>query len=170
MKMLHQKLTNTPNKASFTFSNISYQVNTSDGPRILLNAVSGYVRPGQLTALMGVSGAGKTTLLDTLAQRKTDGTVTGDMRLSGRSVVGVGRAFSQACGFCMQQDVHEPGATVREALIFSAMMRRPASVSDEEKLAHVERVVDLLALGPSPRSSSARRAKWAGWASRSARG
>lgn len=97
---------------------------------------------------MGVSGAGKTTLLDTLAQRKTDGAVSGDMRLGGRSVVAVGRAFSQACGFCMQQDVHEPGATVREALVFSAMMRRLASVPDAEKLAHVDRVVDLLALGP----------------------
>jgi ABC-type multidrug transport system ATPase subunit len=27
--------------------------------------VSGYVKPGTLTALMGASGAGKTTLLDT---------------------------------------------------------------------------------------------------------
>ncbi|KAK7698654.1 hypothetical protein SLS64_012393 [Diaporthe eres] len=135
-------------RASFTFSKISYQVNTSDGPRALLNAVSGYVKPGQLTALMGVSGAGKTTLLDTLAQRKKDGTVSGDMRLGGRSVVGVGKAFSQACGFCMQQDVHDPGTTVREALIFSAMMRRPPSVPEAEKLAHVDGVMDLLALGP----------------------
>lgn len=97
---------------------------------------------------MGVSGAGKTTLLDTLAQRKKDGTVSGDMRLGGRSVVGVGKAFSQACGFCMQQDVHDPGTTVREALIFSAMMRRPHSVPEAEKLAHVDGVMDLLALGP----------------------
>ncbi|KAL1860717.1 hypothetical protein Daus18300_009060 [Diaporthe australafricana] len=135
-------------KASFTFSKISYQVSTSDGPRTLLNSVSGYVKPGQLTALMGVSGAGKTTLLDTLAQRKTDGTVSGEMVLGGRSVVGIGKAFSQACGFCMQQGVHDPGTTVREALVFSAMMRRPLSVPKAEKLAHVDRVVDLLALAP----------------------
>lgn len=43
----------------------------------LLKGVSGYARPGQLTALMGGSGAGKTTLMDVLAGRKTMGTITG---------------------------------------------------------------------------------------------
>lgn len=37
----------------------------------------------QMTALMGSSGAGKTTLLDVLAGRKTEGTITGDIRLNG---------------------------------------------------------------------------------------
>lgn len=36
-----------------------------------------------MTALMGSSGAGKTTLLDVLAGRKTEGTITGDIRLNG---------------------------------------------------------------------------------------
>lgn len=97
---------------------------------------------------MGVSGAGKTTLLDVLAQRKVDGTVSGDIKIGGHSVIDLGKAFSQACGFCMQQDVHDPGTTVREALIFSAMMRRPLSVPKAEKEAHVEKIIDLLDLRP----------------------
>ena len=45
--------------------------------------VSGMVRPGQLTCLMGASGAGKTTLLDVIAQRKTQGIIEGEIRLNG---------------------------------------------------------------------------------------
>ncbi|KAF5876182.1 putative abc transporter protein [Botrytis fragariae] len=131
---------------SFTFSNVSYHVQVDGENRQLLTDISGYVRPGQLTALMGVSGAGKTTLLDTLAQRKDTGIVTGDMTIGGHPVANLGARFSRACGFCMQQDVHDSGATVREALTFSAMMRRPLSVSRQEKEAHVEEVMDLLGL------------------------
>jgi ATP-binding cassette subfamily G (WHITE) protein 2 (SNQ2) len=50
--------------------------------RTLLNDVSGYVTPGNLTALMGESGAGKTTLLN-LAQRPTTGIVSGDCFVHG---------------------------------------------------------------------------------------
>lgn len=52
-------------------------------PRLLLAGVSGYARPGTLTALMGSSGAGKTTLLDVLAGRKTMGRITGEILLNG---------------------------------------------------------------------------------------
>jgi ATP-binding cassette, subfamily G (WHITE), member 2, PDR len=52
-------------------------------PRRLLDHVDGWVKPGTLTALMGVSGAGKTTLLDVLASRVTMGVITGDMLVNG---------------------------------------------------------------------------------------
>lgn len=50
----------------------------------LLDHVDGWVMPGTLTALMGVSGAGKTTLLDVLASRVTMVVVSGDMLGNGR--------------------------------------------------------------------------------------
>lgn len=43
-------------------------------------------------------------------------------------------------------DVHEASATVREALEFSALLRQPASVPREEKLAYVDHIIDLLEL------------------------
>ena len=80
------------------WQDVSYTVKTGGGERLILDNVDGWVKPGTLTALMGVSGvsrglpserpgvlsltglqAGKTTLLDVLASRVTMGVVTGDM-------------------------------------------------------------------------------------------
>ncbi|KAF2138907.1 uncharacterized protein K452DRAFT_320996 [Aplosporella prunicola CBS 121167] len=126
-------------RVPFTFSNVNYTISGKQ----LLNNINGYVKPGQLTALMGASGAGKTTLLDTISQRKHEGTVDGQMLLGGHPI---DETFGRACGFCMQQDVHEPTATVREAVQFSAHMRQPAHISALEKDEYVEHVIHLLNL------------------------
>lgn len=50
---------------TLAFRNLTYTVKLASGEPIdLLQGVSGYAKPGSLTALMGSSGAGKTTLLD----------------------------------------------------------------------------------------------------------
>ena len=63
----------------FTWRNVTLDIKIKGKPRRLLDGISGWVRPGTLTALMGTSGAGKTTLLDALAQRTNIGVLTGDM-------------------------------------------------------------------------------------------
>lgn len=45
----------------FTFKDIDYFVHYHGSQKQLLDKVSGFVKPGQLVALMGTSGAGKTT-------------------------------------------------------------------------------------------------------------
>jgi ABC-type multidrug transport system ATPase subunit len=57
-----------------------------------------------------------------------------------------GNDFQRSTGYCEQLDIHEPSATVREALEFSAVLRQPDSFSDEEKLRYVDEVIDLLDL------------------------
>lgn len=42
----------------FAWDDVVYEVPVEGGTRRLLNKVTGYVRPGTLTALMGESGAG----------------------------------------------------------------------------------------------------------------
>ncbi|KAI4727927.1 hypothetical protein E4T49_04284 [Aureobasidium sp. EXF-10728] len=133
------------NGSSFTFEDVNYYVNVADGEKQLLQNVSAYARPGQLTALMGASGAGKTTLLDTISQRKSEGRVEGAMRLNGQPL---DATFGRSCGFAMQQDVHEPFSTVREALQFSAELRQPADVPYAEKMEYCEYIIKLLELGP----------------------
>lgn len=129
----------------FTFEDIHYTVSEGGKPKHLLNGVNGYVRAGQLTALMGASGAGKTTLLDVLSQRKSQGQVEGRMQLNSRDI---SPGFARSCGFCMQQDIHEPFSTVREALQFSAYLRQPTHVSLGEKMEYVEHIIRLLELQP----------------------
>ncbi|PTU20673.1 hypothetical protein P175DRAFT_0458220 [Aspergillus ochraceoroseus IBT 24754] len=131
------------NTSVFTWRNLCYTVNTPTGERLLLDNVQGWVKPGMLGALMGSSGAGKTTLLDVLAQRKTEGTITGSIMVDGRPLP---LTFQRSAGYCEQLDVHEPFATVREALEFSALLRQPRTTSKEEKLKYVETIIDLLEL------------------------
>ncbi|EXJ77766.1 ATPase [Capronia epimyces CBS 606.96] len=131
------------NTSVFTWKNLSYTVKTPHGDRKLLDNVQGWVRPGMLGALMGSSGAGKTTLLDVLAQRKTEGTIHGSILVDGRPLP---VSFQRSAGYCEQLDVHEPYATVREALEFSALLRQSRHTPQAEKLRYVDTIIDLLEL------------------------
>ncbi|KAJ0417268.1 ABC-2 type transporter-domain-containing protein [Aspergillus carlsbadensis] len=131
------------NTSVFTWKDLSYTVKTPTGDRQLLDHVYGWVKPGMLGALMGSSGAGKTTLLDVLAQRKTAGTIHGQVLVDGRPLP---VSFQRSAGYCEQLDVHEPYATVRESLEFSALLRQPRTTTREEKLKYVDTIIDLLEL------------------------
>ncbi|KAF2760458.1 hypothetical protein EJ05DRAFT_450171 [Pseudovirgaria hyperparasitica] len=131
------------NKSVFTWKNLSYTVNTPDGERKLLDDVYGWVKPGMLGALMGSSGAGKTTLMDVLAQRKTDGKITGSILVDGREL---SLSFQRSAGYCEQLDVHERMSTVRESLEFAALLRQSRDTPDADKIRYVDSIIDLLEL------------------------
>jgi len=97
----------------------------------LLNGITGALRPGVLTALMGISGAGKTTLLDVLAGRKTSGTIEGEIQIGGYPKVQ--DTFARISGYCEQTDIHSPQITVEESLIFSAWLRLPDDIDSKTK-------------------------------------
>ncbi|KAL1956581.1 hypothetical protein VTO42DRAFT_7052 [Malbranchea cinnamomea] len=130
-----------PQKDIFTWRNVVYDITIKGEPRRLLDNVSGWVRPGTLTALMGVSGAGKTTLLDALAQRISTGVITGEMLVNGKPL---DPSFQRKTGYVQQQDLHLETTTVREALQFSAILRQPKSVSRKAKYEYVEEVIKML--------------------------
>jgi ABC-type multidrug transport system ATPase subunit/ABC-type multidrug transport system permease subunit len=129
-------------KDVFTWEHINYDIVIPGGSqRRLLSDVTGYVKPGTLTALMGESGAGKTTLLNVLAQRVDIGVVTGDMSVNGFPC---SRSFQRRTGYVQQQDVHTAESTVREALIFSALLRQTSDVPTAEKYEYVDKVIEML--------------------------
>ncbi|KAM6514182.1 Multidrug resistance protein [Fusarium falciforme] len=125
----------------FQWHDVCYDVKIKAETRRILDHVDGWVKPGTLTALMGVSGAGKTTLLDCLADRTSMGVITGEMLVDGHPRDG---SFQRKTGYVQQQDLHLQTSTVREALNFSALLRQPAHVPKSEKLDYVEQVIKLL--------------------------
>ncbi|KAM0869668.1 hypothetical protein ACQ4PT_040497 [Festuca glaucescens] len=138
---------------SMSFNEINYYVDmpaemktqgvTADKLQ-LLSGISGAFRPGVLTALMGVSGAGKTTLMDVLSGRKTGGYIEGEVYISGYPKNQA--TFARMSGYCEQNDIHSPQITVRESLLFSAFLRLPKEVTDREKKAFVDEVMELIEL------------------------
>ncbi|KAJ5629998.1 ATP-binding cassette transporter [Penicillium herquei] len=127
-----------PNNHVFAWQDLILDL---DNGKRLLDNVSGWLQPGSMTALMGMSGAGKTTLLDILAQRIQIGVLSGGLYLNGGPLpASMGRQTS----FVHQNDIHLDSSTVREALQLSARLRRPANISLAEKMAHAEAVIRLL--------------------------
>lgn len=127
--------------AIFQWKDVCYDIKIKSENRRILDHVDGWVKPGTLTALMGVSGAGKTTLLDVLATRVTMGIISGEMLVDGQQR---DSSFQRKTGYVQQQDLHLETSTVREALNFSAILRQPAHVSRAEKLAYVNEIIKLL--------------------------
>ncbi|KAG9233334.1 putative multidrug resistance ABC transporter [Amylocarpus encephaloides] len=127
--------------AIFHWKDVCYDIKIKGEPRRILDHVDGWVKPGTLTALMGVSGAGKTTLLDCLATRTTMGVITGEMLVDGRHR---DDSFQRKTGYVQQQDLHLSTSTVREAINFSALLRQSAHVPRHEKMAYVDEVIKLL--------------------------
>ncbi|KAG2492020.1 hypothetical protein HYH03_009749 [Edaphochlamys debaryana] len=126
------------------FKDVCYFVTPSEAKEELqlLDRVSGVFEPGVLTSLMGASGAGKTTLMDVLAGRKTDGRMTGVQLVNGAPKRM--SKFARQMGYVEQVDVHNPFATVEEALIFSARLRVGSDVLPDRNLRQFVR--DMMAV------------------------
>lgn len=127
--------------AIFQWKDVCFDIKIGKENCRILDHVDGWVKPGILTALMGVSGAGKTTLLDVLATRTTMGIISGEMLVDGQPR---DESFQRKTGYAQQQDLHLSTATVREALEFSALLRQSAHVPRQEKIDYVTEVIKLL--------------------------
>lgn len=108
---------------SLHFSNISYTL----GDRVILDNISGSVKPGQIMAIMGASGAGKSTFLDILARKNKRGAVGGTTLVNGREIAD--SDFKKVSGFVDQEDTLMSTLTVYETVLYSALLRLPREMS-----------------------------------------
>ena len=69
------------------------------------------------------------------------GVVSGQVFVDGRLR---NSGFQRKTGYVQQQDLHLATSTVREALIFSALLRQPKKVPRQEKIDYVEEVIKTL--------------------------
>ena len=93
----------------------------------------GYMKEGDVTAIMGPSGAAKSTLLDILAGRKSVGDIYGNFSILGKSlnvaknkgggVLRLSKAIEGISAYIPQQEYFYPTQTCKEAIEFTLNMK-----------------------------------------------
>nr|AIU41653.1 ABC transporter family protein [Hevea brasiliensis] len=110
----------------------------------LLRGVTGKIKPGRITAVMGPSGAGKTTFLSALAGKPIGCRMTGLILINGKNQSI--HSYKKIIGFVPQDDIVHGNLTVEENLWFSAHCRLSADLPKPDKVLIVERVIESLGL------------------------
>ncbi|CAH8283799.1 unnamed protein product [Eruca vesicaria subsp. sativa] len=111
----------------------------------LLRCVTGTMKPGRITAVMGPSGAGKTSLLSALAGKAVGCNLSGLILINGKQLSI--HSYKKIIGFVPQDDIVHGNLTVEENIWFHAKCRLPAEQSKADKVLVVERrVIDSLGL------------------------
>ncbi|PIO58251.1 hypothetical protein TELCIR_20318, partial [Teladorsagia circumcincta] len=101
--------------------------------------------PGEIMAIMGSSGAGKTCLLNVLAHRNLDTLqVQGSVRVNQQPVT---KEFMRnACAYVQQDDLFIGSLTVKEHLMFHAILRMGGGYRKSHHLRKVEQIIIDLGL------------------------
>jgi ABC-type multidrug transport system ATPase subunit len=128
--------------AALTWKNATKTVITPGGSKAnIVNNVTGSVCSGEMLAVLGLSGCGKTSLLRLITGR--DDSCTGEVKFNGHAM---NASYRRSIGFVYQQDMFLADLTAREHLDFAAKLRKPRNMSDADKLAAVDKVMEELAM------------------------
>ncbi|KAL2630842.1 hypothetical protein R1flu_015528 [Riccia fluitans] len=109
----------------------------------ILNNVMGLVGPGQMLAVLGPAGSGKTTLLNILGRRLKRGHITGKILYND---LPYDKRIKRRTGFVTQEDVLFPHLTVKETLIYAALLKLPPEFSTHEKIQRAKDIIIDLGL------------------------
>ncbi|KAJ6425786.1 hypothetical protein OIU84_026378 [Salix udensis] len=111
---------------------------TSGSARKLLSDLCGYAEPGHIMAIMGPSGSGKSTLLDSLAGR-----LSSNVKMSGKVLINANRSSTDCrdISYVTQEDFFLGTLTVRETITYSAHLRLPRKMTEQEIHSVVDNII-----------------------------
>jgi len=122
----------------------AYHLKVAVGPKVILDDVSFWASPGQVTAVAGVSGAGKSTLLNALS-----GLVPaseGRVLLNDSDLYEDYSALRFLIGYVPQADIVHKELPLERALRYAARLRFPTDASEEYLVGQVRSVIRELEL------------------------
>jgi len=136
-----------------SFSDVFYSIQTGQkdkrADKVILNGLSGRLRPGTMTAIMGPTGSGKTSLLNVLATRMPvagGATLKGSFSVNGEALGVATRRFARLSAYVMQDDALMGFLTVRETLGLAASFQLPQSATEEMRTELVRATIAELGL------------------------
>ena len=108
----------------------------------IMSKVTGVLRSGHTTAIMGPSGAGKTTFLTLLTGKvkRSSGSVTINGEIDELS------KYKKLIGYVPQEDIMLRELSVREILMHSARMRLPSDWSFDKMKTKVLEIISFLGM------------------------
>ena len=127
--------------AALQFSDLSY---TLPNGKVVLDSITGSIKPGEIMAVIGASGAGKSTFLDLLARKSKQGTVGGEVRVNGKKFADA--QYRRVVGFVDQEDTLMGTLTVYETVMYSALLRLPREMSYADKKVRVLETMNELGI------------------------
>eukprot|EP00026_Physarum_polycephalum_P000451 Phypoly_transcript_00452.p1 GENE.Phypoly_transcript_00452~~Phypoly_transcript_00452.p1 ORF type:complete len:1573 (+),score=187.05 Phypoly_transcript_00452:292-4719(+) len=130
------------NTINFGFDKMGLELHGSK--KKVLDGVTGEIRSGRVTAVMGPSGAGKTTFLTTLAGKASYGDRTGTVFINNEPADI--QQYKKVLGFVPQEDVMHRELTVKEIIRFNAEVRLPSKFSTTKKAEMTNEVISVLGL------------------------
>jgi ABC-type multidrug transport system ATPase subunit len=129
------------------FSELSLTLKPPAPPTKILRGVTGELKAGRLTAIMGPSGAGKTSFLNVVSGKAgAYGMVGGQLLINGEEEEDGISKYKRSVGFVPQEDTMLREMTPKEILTFSARMRLPPDYSQKRITQLVDETLDNLNL------------------------
>ncbi|KAL4474929.1 hypothetical protein ABPG74_001625 [Tetrahymena malaccensis] len=134
------------NSIDMSFKDISYSVIQKQGKsKNILKNLTGVMKSGEVTAILGPSGGGKTSLLNILSGKIVNGQniqLTGQIMANGQTFSN--QDFTKFSGYVMQNDILLDFFTVREAIQFAADLK--VNGTAEKKKQRVNEIIKTLKL------------------------
>jgi len=131
--------------AALTFSWQDINVINPKTEEKVVDCAAGMAEPGSLLAILGSSGAGKTSLLNALTFRNMPGLEVTGHRFVNQELVDH-NTLTRVSAYVQQEDLFMGTLTVKEHLLFQAMLRMENSIGYKNRLERVQEVICDLGL------------------------